>query len=107
MKKEIEKKIIQKEVFCKHYGATALIQICDIPSDMLPTDKIGIQYVDSYYSENNSWDAHTILTIYRDVLETDEEFEKRKKKLSKVNEDMKKLRYENYLKLKQEFEKDE
>lgn len=103
----MEKRIIQKEVFCKHYGENALIQICDIPSDMLPTDKIGIQYVDRYYSENNSWDAHTILTIYRDVLETDEEFEKRKKRLLKDNEEMKKRRYENYLKLKQEFEKDE
>ena len=67
-------------------------------------DEIISQWIEPYYSENNSWDGHHETKIVRTRLETDEEEAKRKKYLAKRLEDSKKARYENYLKLKKEFE---
>jgi len=67
-------------------------------------DIISAGFDEGYYSENESWDPHWFIKIERNRLETDEEFEKRKSMENFVREDMKKRRYENYLKLKKEFE---
>ena len=69
-----------------------------------PNDVIDISYQEAFYSENNSWDAHYLFSVERDVLETDEEFQKRLKSEEFQKEDMRKRRYENYLRLKKEFE---
>ena len=67
-------------------------------------DVIRAEYVEPYYSENNSWDGHYTLEVIRKVLETDEEYEKRLESNKTFNERNRQLRYENYLKLKKEFE---
>jgi len=46
------------------------------------------------------------LEIYREREETDKEYEKRLSKEQKLSEELKKRRYETYLKLKKEFEND-
>lgn len=70
-------------------------------------DIILFSYEEAYVSENNSYDAHYSGQIIRMIEETDEEFEERKIKIQKEKERLKKLRYESYLKLKEEFEKKE
>ena len=67
-------------------------------------DVIRAEYVEPYYSENNSWDGHYTLEVIRKVLETDVEYEKRLESNKTFNERNRQLSYENYLKLKKEFE---
>lgn len=83
-----------------HYS----VLIKDLPSDLKPNDIINIHRVEAFYSENNGWDEHTILEIIRMREETDEELEIRKNENSALKEQLKSRRYENYLKLKKEFE---
>lgn len=60
-----------------------------------PNDTITVSYDD---------DGEIACYAYRDRLETDEEYEKRIQLENLSNEMMKQKRYENYLKLKEEFE---
>jgi len=66
-------------------------------------DVIRLEYVESYYSENNSYDEHYMAEVIRMVEETDEQFERRVKVNERDKEWAKKRRYESYLKLKEEF----
>ena len=101
MKKEIKSDVI----FRKHYdGCRRWFKFEDLPKNLLPTDKIDFEKIEGFYSENNSWDDHTELIVYRDREETDEEFEKRKLFWEGKKVESKKLRYQEYLKLKKEFE---
>lgn len=101
----MEKQIIREEIFTKQYdGIIRGVIASDLPSDILPTDIIDLEKVDREYTENNSWDDHTILTVYREREETDDEFEKRKSRFDKIKEESKKLRLEQYQKLKIEFQ---
>lgn len=61
-------------------------------------------YDEGHVSENNSWDPFYFVSVKRQVLETDEEFEKRKRKHEQYLKEYKERRYEQYLKLKEEFE---
>ena len=66
-------------------------------------DVIRLEYVDSYYSENESYDAHYMAEVIRMVEETDEQLKQRIED-KEINEKFyKKRRYESYLKLKEEF----
>lgn len=67
-------------------------------------DEMSIFYEDSYVEGDSARDACYTFQVYRTREETDEEFEKRKIQLEKSKEDGKKRRYENYIKLKAEFE---
>lgn len=67
-------------------------------------DIIRIEYVEPYYSDNNSWDGHFIAEVIREIEETDEEFEKRMHKVERDEKWRKESRYKSYLKLKEEFE---
>ena len=100
------KKIKKSEViFSKHYdGMHADVFVRDLPTNLLGDDIIQIHRVEPYYSENNSWDEHTVLEVIRSREETDAEFEERKAEALQDAEERKKIRYENYLKLKKEFE---
>lgn len=102
----MKKEIIREEIFSKQWddGIITGFPMSDLPKDILPTDIIDLEKVEAFYSENNSWDAHTILTVYREREETDAEFEKRKTSWEKKFAESKKARYEQYLKLKKEFE---
>ena len=62
---------------------------------LLPEDTITVSYDD---------DGDPTCYAYRNRLETDEEYEKRIQLENFSKEEMKKRRYENYLKLKEEFE---
>lgn len=67
-------------------------------------DKITVGYDEGYYSENNSWDPHYYARVIRMVEETDAQFEKRIANNEQAKKWAKERRYENYLKLKKEFE---
>lgn len=67
-------------------------------------DEIHLEFVESHFSENNSWDEHFSCTVIRNVLETDEEFEERQRRIERDQKWAKEERYKRYLKLKEEFE---
>ena len=67
-------------------------------------DVIRFEYVEGYYSENNSYDEHFSGMVIRKVLETDEQFERRQKRITQDEKWAKERRYESYLRLKKEFE---
>ena len=67
-------------------------------------DEISIGYEEPYYSENNSWDGFYYCRVERLVEETDEEYEDRMERKRSTDAMLKKNRYEQYLKLKKEFE---
>jgi hypothetical protein len=101
----MNRKIVNEVIFEKTYsGEIRYFKVSDLPLDILPTDKIEFWIEEGYYSENNSCDASTHLNVIRDRIETDEEFEKRKKFWADKQEEGRKVRYEQYLKLKKEFE---
>ena len=67
-------------------------------------DLVHIVYDEGHVSENNSWDAHHYVIVERFREETDEEMTKRVEEENWWEEYYKEQRYENYLKLKKEFE---
>lgn len=67
-------------------------------------DIISIGYEEPYYSENNSWDGFYYCRVERMVEETDEEYEDRLERKRSSESILKKNRYEQYLRLKKEFE---
>ena len=95
---------IREKIYKKYYEGYPRITIGSLPSDLLPTDEIEINRQDSFFSENESWDAHTWVYIFRERDETFEEKEKRLLENEKRSERSKKERYESYLRLKSEFE---
>lgn len=68
-------------------------------------DEITAGYVEPWENgPDNSGGDHYEVEVTRQVLETDEEFQKRIEKENRDQKWAKDRRYENYLKLKQEFE---
>ena len=67
-------------------------------------DIIGIGYEEGHYSESNSWGGYYYYCVERMVEETDEEYEDRMERKRSTESILKKNRYEQYLKLKKEFE---
>ena len=101
----MKKELVREEIFKKRYeGHQSGIPFGDLPKDLLPTDAIAIEYDEGFYSENNSWEPFTKIHIYRNREETDTEFEERRDWWAKKNEESRKDRYEDYLRLKKEFE---
>lgn len=99
------KKMIKEEIFSKHFnGDLKEIRFSDFPKDIQENDIIDIRREESYFSENNSYDAYTELVVIREREETDQEYQKRISDNEYHKEELKKRRYENYLKLKSEFE---
>jgi len=97
MKKEIKKEIL----FLQSDDPIPFKKYKDVVED---GDIIVSGHDEGHVSENNSWDPFYFVSIYRMVLETDEEYEKRILKRNEYLEDCRKRRYESYLKLKDEFE---
>lgn len=79
-----------------------LLQWKDIKDLQLEDDDI----IHSGWVDDEGFDYHGYyhVDIIRMVEETDEEFEKRTDRNKRAAEEMKRKRYENYLKLKEEFE---
>ena len=67
-------------------------------------DRLEIGHDEGYYSENNSWDPHYYAVVTRMVEETDEQFKIRMGRVEANKKWARDRRYENYLKLKAEFE---
>jgi hypothetical protein len=101
----------QDVVFTKHYdGQRTWIPIDDIPLEFLQHGKeykIHIREDEGYYSENNSWDPFTELTIYQIRPMTEAEKAEEKEFFRQKGEESKKERYEQYLQLKKEFENEQ
>ena len=99
----MEKIFIEKQIFRKQKESPFTWEdIKEIPLE--DDDILNIGYTDAFYSENNSWDGYYHAEVTRMVLETDEQFEERKLRTEKGKQEMKDRRYENYLRLKKEFE---
>ena len=97
--------MIDEVIFEKEYdGERHSFKVSDLPNDILTTDEIVFFINEGYYSDNNSYDSSTYLKVTRARIENDEEFEKRKKFWADKKEEGRKNRYEQYLKLKKEFE---
>lgn len=95
-----EKTLIKQDIFWEQYNNQPTwkdIKHIEFQDD----DKIVIDYED-YGDDSNS--CGWIISVERWVEETDEQFEKRLKRIKDQKEGMKKMRYESYLKLKSEFE---
>lgn len=91
----MEKKLISKEIINRISDRPFIWK--DIKNLLLENeDKIDIDYDEG----SGSYE----LTIYRQFLETDEEFEKRKQKLAEYCEFNRKQRFETYKKLRKEFD---
>jgi len=103
--KTLKKEMVSDTIYEKHWDhMVGTFKYSDLPKDLLDTDDIRFEDVEAYFSENDSWDDHSILKVYRDREETDEEFEKRKGWVELDEKFRKERRYESYLKLKKEFE---
>lgn len=96
MKKKIKEKIYSKYFDGNYYE----IRFSDLPKNIQENDIIEIVREESYFSENNSYDAYTELVILREREETDEEYQERMSENEKTREQLKQMRYKNYLKLK-------
>jgi hypothetical protein len=67
-------------------------------------DRIRVSYEEPYHYENESSDGGWVIEVEREIEETDEEYERRMKNKKVTDEILKRQRYENYLRLKKEFE---
>ena len=103
MNKNPEKICVDKDVFY----LTQDKKICwkDIKHFQFEDDDISqIGYDDGFTSENNSWDSHYFAVVTRPTLETDAEHAKRLQDVYREKERLQELRYQTYLRLKDEFE---
>lgn len=96
---------VKDKIFEKYWeGERDFFMFSDLPSDIQPYDIIEFERDEGYYSENNSWDPHTILRVYRERDETDLERMDRLTIAAVQSEKSKKARKEQYERLKLEFE---
>ena len=101
----IKKQIIDDVIFEKYYtGERYGFLFEDLPNNLEPTDLIHFEAWAEQFHSNGGEQAGSLLKVTRKRLETNEEFEKRKSLVSKLNEESKKRRQELYLKLKEEFD---
>lgn len=100
MKQKIKDKVFSKTFDSDYYE----VKFSDLPENIGKDDIINIHREEAFYSENNSYDAHTELMVFTEREETEEEYQKRLNENKEFQEMLKKRRYENYLKLKAEFE---
>jgi len=97
----MKKILIKEEIFTKSFDGNHYdIKFSDLPQDILEDDIIDIRRD----SETNSFNAYTELTVIRTREETDIELQQRLNREQKMSDKMKQLRYDEYLKLKKEFE---
>lgn len=72
--------------------------------ELQDTDTLYIDFEEGWDEGDSARDDFWAIKVYRDIEETDEEFEKRKISWEKRMEESRKERYNQYLKLKKEFE---
>ena len=97
------KKLIEKTIYSNHkkrrftWGDIKHIELQD-------NDIINTGWEEAYYSENESFDGYYYCYVSRMVEETDKEYQKRLDMEAVEKDRRRQFRYENYLKLKEEFE---
>lgn len=104
----MEKKKISKRVFyiCTNKEPIYWKDVKDFQFE--DNDHLEFGYVEPWENgSDNSGGDHYQAEVYRDVLETDEQFQKRIKDTERDKKWLKQRRYANYLKLKEEFENEE
>ena len=100
----MEKKLVNKSIYNKigpHPFKWKDVKNLQLEDE----DVIIVHYVE--YWENgrdNSGGEYYEIDVHRMILETNEEFEKRKIYFEELRKESKEKRYESYLKLKKEFE---
>ena len=97
---------IEETIYEKDFSAgTPYFKFSEIAElDLQPDDKIYFQMDDGYYSENNSWDSFSRLTIDRSRPKTESELAKDREYLEKLKAKSKAERFAQYNKLKLEFD---
>jgi hypothetical protein len=96
----MERKIITKPIDHRYVGKKQPRWKDLKHSEYQDDDLIYVGYEEDGYGNVGEW----IISIERERLETDEEYNERMERHERFLEDSKKRRYENYLKLKEEFE---
>ena len=76
----------------------------DYKQYVLDDDELYVGYDEGHSSENEQWDSHYYVEIFRVREETDKEYEERKRTNEYEKNEQRKRRYERYLELKKEFE---
>ena len=98
------KKIIKEEIYCKVFpNPYENVRFSDLPKDIQESDIIQIVSEDL----GNDEDSYAMLTIYREREETEEEYNSRLEQAELYKTSIKKERYNEYLKLKAEFENED
>jgi hypothetical protein len=96
----MERKIITKPIDHRYVGKKQPRWKDLKHSEYQEDDLIHIGYEEDEYGNDGGW----FISVERERLETDEEYNERMKRNERFLEDSKKQRYERYLKLKEEFE---
>jgi hypothetical protein len=112
--KELTKKVIEKKIFytCKFVGMFSKPYkwgqvkrlLAEKNIELQDDDILRIEFEEGYDDGDSARDSVYSISVYRQVIETDEEFEKRVKATKKIIDREKESRYKTYLKLKKEFE---
>jgi hypothetical protein len=97
------KQMIEERIFTK-VSYSGPVKFGEITVALEPDDVITQQYNEAYEGSVEAWEGHYQLDVHRMREETDAEYEKRRVENERFDARMKKQRYENYLKLKKEFE---
>jgi len=96
---------IKEKIFAKQFdGEQRIIRFSDFNVELKPDDIIEIHREEAFYSENNSHDGYTLIEIYREREQTKEEKEEFVNHLKELAKKREIERYQEYLKLKEEFE---
>lgn len=100
---KMEKKSIKKEIILK----TSTVpfkwkDVKDLPFE--DNEEIDIEYIETWHYEDGSEGPLYQIISTKIVMETDEEFEKRKKAFDDYQIISKKQRFEQFLKLREEFD---
>lgn len=109
-KKQIEKTILQRAKSCSNFIDNRFTwgEVKKILEEenitLQDTDILSVGFTEGWDEGDSARDNMYDLKVCRVREETDEEFEKRIKSREMMKERNKKLRYDSYLKLKEEFE---
>ena len=99
------KQKVKEEIYTKEFNDNFQdIRFSDLPKNIQENDIIEIRREAEFHSKSYSYDAYTTLIIIRERDETDEEYQKRISEKECYKEELRKIRYDAYLKLKAEFE---
>lgn len=110
----MKKQTISEKIFYKCKGATLTSkpytwgEVKEILGkegiELEDSDVLKIGFEEGWNEGDSARDDMYYVSLERDREETDVEFEKRKLNVEKIKEENTKMRYEQYLKLKEEFE---